>query len=144
MSPIDNTTIEDKLLRLREITALLTDYQKISQEEFVKDPTLSSAVMYNLIIGIEIIIDIGNHILAEAFQKSAKTYRDVVLFLGENGVIPEPFAKENEFMADFRNRLIHDYDRIDLPYIYNIAHKAPAIFQQFAAYYVTFLEGYNK
>lgn len=54
--------------------------------------------------------------------------------------MPKDFADENKDMADFRNKLIHDYDRIDLARVYNYFQKAPDIFSGFARYYIEFLE----
>lgn len=140
MSPGNQKTIQEKLLRLRETIAVIEELRIKSKDEFLRDSIVSSAMMYNLIISIELIVDVGNHILAEAFQRSEKTYRDVVVALGSVGVVPKEFAEENEFMADFRNKMIHDYDRIDLDQAYELSQKAPEIFRRFAECFVAFLE----
>ena len=75
MSPADANIIRDKLSRLREVTALIEGILKTSRETFRKDTILNNAAMYNLAIGIEIVIDIGNHILTQEFQKLAQIGR---------------------------------------------------------------------
>ena len=96
--------------------------------------------MFNLVICIELIVDIGNHILTEVFQKSAKTYRETIIYLGDLNVISKEFSKENQEMTGFRNRLIHDYGRVELEEVYENLQKAPNIFRKFAKYYINFLE----
>ena len=140
MSPIDKKTIDEKLFKLQEAIKILDDLQVEAKEVFLKDVKIQGAVMFNLIIGIELIIDIGNHILTEVFQKPARTYRDVIVYLGELGVIQDDFAQENKAMADFRNKLIHDYDRVELGKVYEYSQKASDVFRDFAKYYIEFLE----
>jgi len=140
MSPVDKNTIKDKLLRLREVVNILNESRESSKEEFLKDSKLSGSVMFNMVVGIELIVDIGNHILAEAFQKPAKTYKDVIIFLGEFEVIPKEFSENNKEMPDFRNKLIHDYDRVSLDKVYEYLQKAPSVFTEFAQYYAEFIK----
>jgi uncharacterized protein YutE (UPF0331/DUF86 family) len=89
---------------------------------------------------VEIIVDIGNHILSEVFHSSAGTYKDVIFKLGDAGIIPKDFANDNLKMADFRNLIIHGYASVDLDQVYQNIQKAPDIFRQFAKYYVEFLD----
>lgn len=140
MSPINRKTIEEKLFKLQEITKILNDLKSYSEEKFIKDTIINNAAMFNLVVAAEVIIDIGNHILVEAFQRSAKTYADVVVELGETGVIHKEFAEDNKDMVKFRNKLIHDYDRVELTKVYEYLQKAPNIFNEFARYFINFLE----
>jgi len=140
MSPIDKKTIDDKLLRLQEVINILNELKKVSSEEFLKDQKLNSAVMFNMIVGIELIVDIGNHILSEVFQKPGKTYKDVIILLGEFTVIPKEFSDQNKEMPDFRNKLIHDYDRVSLDKVYDYLQKAPDVFIEFARHYSEFIK----
>ena len=46
--------------------------RKKRQKEFIEDFKISDSAMRNLILGSEIVTDIGNHILAEAFKRTRK------------------------------------------------------------------------
>lgn len=140
MSPINRKTIEEKLFKLQEIIKALNDLKAYPREEFIKDVTINSAAMFNLVIAVEVIVDIGNHILVESFQTSVKTYTDVIIELGNVGIMSKEFAQENKDMAKFRNKLIHDYDRVSLEQVYEHLQKAPDMFRQFAKYFIEFLE----
>lgn len=137
---MDKNTIKEKLSKLAQSVNLLEKYKKISREDFLVDPTVNSATLYNLVLSIEIVIDIGSHILNEEYQVSPKEYSEVIEKLGEYEIIPADFAQENVNMARFRNLLIHDYVKIDLGQVYNNLQKAPDVFRQFAKYYIDFLE----
>lgn len=144
MSPVNKQTIQDKLLRLRESIKVLEELKDEPKNIFLNDPKINGAAMFNLIISIEIIVDIGNHILSEVFQKPASTYKDVIVFLGEAEVLPKEFAEENKDMADFRNKLIHDYDRVELEKVYEYLQKAPDTLNEFAKYFINFLDKIDK
>ena len=144
MPPIYFASIQNKLTRLDLIIALLDDFRKSSIKEFEKEPKLHGSAMYNLIIGIEIIIDIGNHLLAQTVDAQSKSYRDIISNLGIHNIIPKQFADENIEMSGFRNRLAHDYDSIDLLKVHTYLQKAPEIFRQFLEYYHNFLENQQR
>lgn len=140
MSPVDKLTIKNKLEKLEEIINILDKLKKTPKEDFLVDFRINGATMHFLVIGIEIIVDIGNHLVSAVFLKPEKTYKDVILALGKNKIVPEDFAKENSKMTDFRNLIIHAYAEVDLKQVYQNLQKAPDIFRKFAKYYLKFLE----
>jgi len=140
MSPINKKETDKKLDLLTETIEKLQDVKALSREDFMSDFFIHDTAIRNLVLGIEIIVDIGNHILSEIFHSSADTYKDVIIALGEAGVVPKDFAKENAQMADFRNLIIHAYGSLDMKQVYQNLQKAPDIFNKFAKCYVDFLE----
>ena len=139
MSPIDQETIHTKLLRLEKNITFLEGYCTVSKADFLNDYTVQGAVLHYLVESIEIIIDIGNHILADQGESSA-TYRDVILFLGKHDIIPEDFAKQHAEMAQFRNLVVHVYETIDLEAVYTTLQEAVPTFKKFAEYFQAFLK----
>lgn len=140
VTPIDIPTIEEKLKNLREVIEKLEQCKKVSEKDFVSDFRTSDATMYNLVLGIEIVADIGNHFLAQGFQIKVDSYTDIIEKLGKAGIVPQKFAQENVNMTKFRNLVIHQYGEIDLGQVYKNLQKAPDIFRKFVEYYVAFLE----
>lgn len=137
---VDKKIIKEKLTKLNQVIKLLEKYKTVSREDFLIDFTINSAAQFNLILGIEIIVDIGNHILAEKYQVHPKEYKEVIEALGEYEIVPERFARENVEMAKFRNLIIHQYGKVDMKLVYQNLQKAPDIFRQFAKYFAEFLE----
>lgn len=140
MSPLNKQTIHEKLFKLQEYTKILEELRAEGRETFFVDRKVQDSATLNMFTGIEMIMDIGNHILAEAFQKQAKNYAEIVTLLGETGAIPLKFAKENEDMMKFRNLVAHDYDKITPVGIYENLQKAPEIFREFAKFFVECME----
>ncbi len=69
-------------------------------------------------VAIQATIDIGALLLAESATKVPESYKDVLLALGQIGVLPLDFAKKIAPMAQFRNVLVHLYLEIDLRKVY--------------------------
>lgn len=137
---VDKETIENKLKKLDEVINKLEQCKKASREDFMIDFRISDSTMHNLVQGIEIIVDIGNHILSEVFHVRAEEYAEVIKKLGETKIVSPDFAKENIEMARFRNLIIHAYEEIDLNKVYQNLQKAPEIFRKFAKSYQKFLD----
>lgn len=137
---IDEESIKRKLKKLEEVVAKLEECKRASKEDFMTDFRISDSAMHNLVTGIEIIVDIGNHILTEVFQVAADEYAKIIEKLGETKIVPKDFAEANIEMARFRNLIIHAYEKIDLNLVYQNLQKAPDIFRKFAKYYLEFLE----
>ena len=132
--------VGERIKKLEEAITELKKLQRFTKKEFLEDKTIQYAAMYAMILGIEAICDIGNHLLAHFFNRPADTYKDIILNLGDCEVIPKSFAQKSSKMTDFRNILIHLYLKIDLEEIYKNLKKAPGEFAKFAQYFVKFLE----
>ena len=137
---IDKDTIKEKLTKLSKAISLLEEYKLVPRKDFLINFTINSAAQFNLILGIEIIMDIGNHILTEKYQIHPKAYKEIIEMLGKYEIVPQNFARENIEMAKFRNLIIHQYGKVDMKKVYQNLQKAPNIFRQFAKYYLAFLE----
>ncbi len=140
MSPEVKSSILKKLKKLEEVIEKLEDLKKTPFEKFLGDDKAQGATMYNLIIGIEAITDVGNYFLAEKFNKAAETYEDIIKELRETRIISEELFKRSEGMARFRNILVHLYEEIEPEKVYQNLQKAPETFREFAKAYQEFLE----
>lgn len=144
MSPFRKETVSAKLVLLDEVIGKLEIIAGMTEEKFAGDFFVSDTAARNLALGVEIITDIGNHILSEVFHAPAATYKDILVFLGQRGVVPNELIEDNLEMTDFRNLLIHAYEGIKLDQMYLHAKKAPQIFHDFSKYFVAFLEKYDR
>ena len=138
MSPVNKKSIQEKLFKLQESIKILEDLKRREQKIFFSDRIIQDSTTLNLFVSIELIADIGNHLITEVFQKQAKTYAEIIELLGVTGVVPETFAKENSDMTKFRNLVAHDYGKITPEGLYEHLQKAPDIFRAFAKYFVEF------
>jgi uncharacterized protein YutE (UPF0331/DUF86 family) len=140
MSPLNISTIQDKLFRLKENINFIQDILKSTDKEIINSPSLYFGLEHLLQLSIQIILDIGSHILAEEFKENPSTYQDIIVYLGKNGIIEDTFADSQSEMAKFRNKLVHDYDTIDKEKVVEYARLAPGVFQTFGKSFTAFLE----
>lgn len=140
MKPYENESIESKLFRLKEIIGILEELSGSDKNAFVTDFKLNNVAMFNLLVGITIILDVGQYLLSKFVGKTAEEYKEVIRMLGENGIVEKKFADDNIDMAKFRNLLVHDYDKIDEAQVFDYIQKAPDVFRQFAKSYIEFMD----
>lgn len=144
MSALNKSSIHEKLFKFQESVKILEELKAEGRAAFFSERKNQDVATLNMFVSIEFIVDIGNHIVTEVFQKQAKNYTEVIELLGTTGVVPEVFAQENKDMAKFRNVIAHDYGKLTAEGIYKNLQKAPDVFRQFAKYFVEFMEKQEK
>lgn len=137
---IDKLLINKKLSDLNQNTAMLSDLRKISLESLEKSLKDQWAIFYGLQISIQMIIDIGNHILASLKENQIEEYIDIIDKLGDREVIPKTFSKKIRAMAGLRNLLVHEYGTINIQKIHNILQNNISDFEDFDHHIKKYLE----
>lgn len=104
-------------LKIKELQKNLILLQSVSaniDEENLKEDIIRYwGIERGLQISIECIIDISNIIISSLDMEKPDTYRQSILFLEKEKILPKQFAKEIANMISFRNILVHDYMRVD-------------------------------
>ena len=62
---------------------------------------------------MESVLDIANHLIADAGLELPETYRDAFVILARHGVLEAALSKRLQLWAGFRNVLVHAYLAID-------------------------------
>lgn len=119
----------DKPLILRKIDRIQTYLTQIRQKKdpgfdtFKKDRDLQGIVLFNLIQSIQSCIDIGTHIISDSGWEMPGSQADIFETLAQRKVITKPLAGKMIKMTGFRNRIIHEYEKIDLKIVYKVWRK---------------------
>jgi len=124
--------IETKLRELKKYAQLLKTYQKHNKKKLKTDMTIRGAVERYMQLAIEIVIEIGEMIIAKDGFRKPETYREVIEILGKNHVLQSVFAKKLAPAAGFRNILIHRYGELDLNELYRHLQEDVTDFDTFA------------
>ncbi|HUW11150.1 MAG TPA: DUF86 domain-containing protein [Anaerolineae bacterium] len=112
--------IRKRLNKLDEYLGILRGLQKYSFEEFTGDPEHYGSAERFLQLGIEAIMDIGNHVIADLALGTVNWYSDIPTILAEKGYIGADLKEKWIKMIGFRNTLVHDYIDIDRRIVYEI------------------------
>lgn len=116
----------DKNVIYKKIVALENDVQELKKlaatplENFEASVSLQWTVLHGLQLSIQIILDTGNHLLAELDENNMDTYTEVIQRLGEKNIIPESFAEKIKPIAGLRNLIVHEYAIINFEQIYKM------------------------
>jgi uncharacterized protein YutE (UPF0331/DUF86 family) len=137
---IDKFLITKKINELKNNLKILHDLKRIPFEKISESLKEQWTVFYGLQISIQIVIDIGSHILASIGENQIEDYADIIDKLGKLEIIPVDFAKKIKGMPGLRNILVHEYGIIDIKKIYDILQNNLDDFKDFIFYTKKYLE----
>lgn len=112
--------VRKRLNKLDEYISILHTLQKYSFEEFVQDPEHYGSVERFLQLAIEVVIDLGNHVIAGLGLGMVNWYSDIPAILAKKGYIGADLELKWVRMIGFRNTLVHEYVDIDRGIVYEI------------------------
>jgi uncharacterized protein YutE (UPF0331/DUF86 family) len=137
--PINQEVIFSRMREIEKKIDKLTIFKGISLENFKKGENYAIGEHY-LRRALEAVFDIGTHIGSRFPGERLSTYKDVALFLGKEGIVPQHFAKEKLLkMAGYRNRLVHFYAEVSVNELYEIIQNRLEDFTEFLQYLKLFL-----
>jgi uncharacterized protein YutE (UPF0331/DUF86 family) len=115
---------EDKLRKISSeiLSSLerLEDLRKLTRDTFASDEHKIGSAKYNLIVAIEGIIDLCNHIIAKNGYRTPEDYADTFRVMAERNAFMPEFTNALIQMVRFRNRLVHIYWEVDNNELYRI------------------------
>ena len=119
----------DRSLILRKIERIETYLKQIRQkippgiERFQKDKDFQSIILFNLIQSIQMSIDIGAHIIGDSGWEVPSSQAEIFEILAQKEIIPKQLSKKMIKMVGFRNRIVHEYEKVDLRIVYDVWRK---------------------
>ncbi len=85
-------------------------------------------------------IDVGEMIISRQSLKKPESYKEILIILGDNGILPQDFSRKISPAADFRGELLHMYADIDMDKVYLSLQNHPGDLEKFARYITLYLE----
>lgn len=136
---VEEKVVIEKLKELNKYLKQLRKYEGVSKNDLAEDIDKLWTVERGLQLSIQIILDIGSHILAEKGIMIEK-YSDVFIELAKLDIIPEDFSNKIKGMAGFRNVLVHEYADVDVDVVTKVLNNSLDDFEQFAKYINDYLK----
>jgi uncharacterized protein YutE (UPF0331/DUF86 family) len=134
-------SVNERLRKLEEVLGKLREREGITREAYRRDTDTQWVIERGLEIASSAILDVGNHILAGAYQVSVEHYEEVLEKLREKGVISSDLYGELRGLGGFRNILVHGYLRVNPDLVYEHYKRALESFPRFVAEIEEWLEG---
>lgn len=104
--------ITDRLKIIRNAVRRLELLAELPVDEFCRNEDAVDIAENRLRHALEALFDLGRHLVVKSGAGVPSDYRSVLIMLKENNILPEDYARQIEGMAGYRNRLIHDYNRV--------------------------------
>jgi len=102
-----------KLELVDKYRAQLEEFLRFSDKEILvlPDKYLSIERLFQLIV--DAMVDINQHLIGELKLAPPDDLQSTFYPLGEKGVLPSDFARKLAPIVGVRNRLVHQYEKID-------------------------------
>jgi uncharacterized protein YutE (UPF0331/DUF86 family) len=137
---INKPLILRKLNNIKQYLEELSPIIKKSFEEYKKDYFLHRTAERLLILLVETASDINSHLSVNILKKPPANYFDSFEKMGCMNVTDKDFAKEIAQCAGLRNRLIHEYEKIDDKIVYDSIFDAVRDFTKYLRYVREFIK----
>jgi len=109
-------SVEKHLRRIR----LKSD---IDRQNFLEDLDRQESILFNIQMAIQNCIDIAAHIISdEGFGVPGGT-NEMFYLLEDNGFLSNDLTEKMVKAVGFRNLMVHEYGKIDLDQVYDMARK---------------------
>lgn len=141
MPTIDRDRIRHFLTDIQRERIFLEDVVKDGIDSFVKEVKTNKAAKYSLIVLVEAMMNILQHILAKQKDVAVRGYGDTFAKAGRFGIITPELASKLQSLAGLRNEfLTHGYWRCDDELLYRLIIDNLSDFSQFVIQIKQYLE----
>jgi uncharacterized protein YutE (UPF0331/DUF86 family) len=111
--------IKTKLQRLDEYLEYLKELRKASQARFLADHHIYGLAERYLQLSVQIVIDVGQMLIVAKNLRRPENNQDIFVILGGKKKISKSLEERLTGIANFRNILVHDYEKLDHKKVYN-------------------------
>ena len=118
MSKEDYNKIISKLQKLDEYIKYLKEMQSVNKHKFTEDYHFFGLAERYLQLSIEILLDIGKLLVIIKGLKKPEENQEIFSALRDEKIVSEKLADNLMGIANFRNILVHDYEKIDREIVY--------------------------
>ena len=120
-----------KLERLDEYNRYPAEIQKVNKRSFLGDYHFYGLAERYFQLAIEVLLDVGKLIVISRNLRRPDDNQDVFIILAEKRVLSRTLARKLTGIANFRNILVHDYEKINREIVYQKLQKNLDDFKQF-------------
>lgn len=132
--------VTERLNIIRGAVKRLEVLAQVPAEEFSRNEDFVDIAENRLRRAIEALFDLGRHLVVKTGTGVPKDYRSVIDMLKDADIIPVEFAVRIAGMAGYRNRLIHEYNKVTPEELHYFLQNRLSDFELFCQYVVDYLK----
>jgi uncharacterized protein YutE (UPF0331/DUF86 family) len=118
--PVRKEDVQSKLDTIPENLEKLEILRAMGYEKFTSDFRNIDSALHRFQTSIQTLVDIGGYIIASLGLRTPGTSGEVIDILVEHGLLKAEQRDRYISMIQFRNRIVHFYNDIDLKILYQI------------------------
>ena len=141
---VDEVLILRKLSELDDYYQQIKEFESISVIEYSSDWKTQRIVERTLQMMIESCVDVAGHIISDQGFRIPKSYSDTFSVLHENGILIDRLHLSLKKMAQFRNIVVHQYDKIDSEIVIGILQRDINDFIAYKEAIISYLKNLNS
>lgn len=110
--------IVNKLIKMEEYISELEDFKPQTYREYKNDQLKRYAIERLIQLIIDLALDVNNILIKKSDHYPAQDYFSSFLELVDLEILPEEFAKDIAPSTGIRNRLVHEYEKVNDKLVY--------------------------
>ncbi|MDF9406812.1 DUF86 domain-containing protein [Pelotomaculum isophthalicicum JI] len=140
----NQSIITERLAIISKAVKRLKLLAQMPPEQFKQNEDAVDIAENRLRRALEALFDLGRHLVVKSGAGMPSDYRSVIDIMKEEHILPEEFARQISGMAGYRNRLIHDYNKVTPDELHQILRERLVDLTLFCKYVVDYLPDTNK
>lgn len=125
---------------IRSVVKRLKLLAEMPLEEFCSNEDAVDIAENRLRRALEALFDLGRHLVVKSGAGIPSDYRSVIEMMKESKILPENYANRIAGMAGYRNRLIHNYNKVTPRELYQIMQTRLSDFELFCRYVTDYIQ----
>ncbi len=117
------TALTDKIIKMEQYLAELREAKPNNYTDYISNKMIRYGIERLLQLIVDLALDINNIIIKDMDRAPAADYFNSFIELIEIGVLDEEFAYQIAPSTGLRNRLVHEYEKIDNNIVYKSIDK---------------------
>ncbi|TDX42309.1 uncharacterized protein YutE (UPF0331/DUF86 family) [Halanaerobium congolense] len=132
-----NEIIINKLIKMESYISELEKFKPKTFKDYKNDQLKRYAIERLIQLIIDLALDINNMLIKKADRYPAQDYYSSFLELIDLEILSEKFAKDIAPSTGIRNRLVHEYEKVDNRIVYQNLDKL-------IKYYLSYIQQINQ
>jgi uncharacterized protein YutE (UPF0331/DUF86 family) len=120
---VDHDLILAKSASVKKRLDRINEKRQIEKSLFLEDLDCQEIILFNLQMAIQECVDIASHIISEEGWGVPGSTNEMFYLLEENDYLDRDLTEKMVKCVGFRNILVHEYTRIELDLVHEIAEK---------------------
>ena len=118
---VDSDLILAKAGSVRNHLKRISEKINVDSGSFIKDIDRQESILFNIQMAVQNCIDIAAHIISEEGFGVPGSTTEMLYVLKENGYLDSDLTRKMVKAVGFRNLIVHEYARIELERVFEIA-----------------------